>query len=201
MFDSTAEIEMTPRPGSSALANLTMRFPNDDEWEERSRKRKILIKRLGRGVSETIMEPQGAHDLKLWNQIKLNGAPELTPGEATFVMDLLATCEVTNVEMDGSEAVVDLRVFSTRVQHRLRLPSADEVLKLRQQAAKSLDLPYNMQELRISVSPGARLWDACGGSSKDYTGPVPSLHKDAAVRAVIDHIDLLMAPRNDEENF
>ena len=201
MFDSTKELVMVPRPGSSAHGNLSMRWPTEDEWEERARTRKILIRRLGRGVNETEIRPSGEFDLKLWGKIKLNGAPELTPGEATFVVDQLAKCDILDVEMDGDQAVVQLRVFGGRVKHRLRLPTADEVIKLRDQAAKALDLPYGRQELRIALGPGARLWDACAGSSEDYIGPVPGPHKDTAVRAVIDYIDQQMESQNDEENF
>ena len=34
---------------------VKVRFPTDEEWTERQRRRKIVIKQLGRGISETVI--------------------------------------------------------------------------------------------------------------------------------------------------
>lgn len=198
MFDSTAEIVVPARTGQGKQ-EIVMRWPTDEEWCERARRRKILISRLGRGVSETTIEP-GDSDLRIFDKVKLNGAPPLTQGEATRVIETLAQCEATDCRLEGDEAVVELQVMGGSVKHRLRQPSADQVLALRR-SVRVFDLPYNKQELRIPLDVGARLWDECGGRSEDYSGPVPALHKDRAVREVIDCIDREMSAANDEGHF
>jgi hypothetical protein len=199
MFDSTAEIGIAWRFGTEK-SNIVIRWPTDAEWAERFRRRKILIKRLGRGVNESSIE-SGEADLKLYDQIKLNGAPPLTVQEASFLIDRLTTCEVLGVEVEGEEATVTMNVLAGRVCHRMKLPTVDQVMTLRRQAVRMFDLPYNVQEIRIILEPGARLWDACSGQGWDYTGGIPALHKDTAIRAVIDFMDREIAGSNDEANF
>jgi len=198
MFDTTAEIMITARTGAGKQ-ELLVRWPTDEEWSERARRRKILITRLGRGISETSID-SGDSDLRVFEKIKQNGAPPLTPGEATRVFEVLAQCDVTDCRLEGDEALVELQVMGGMVSHRLRLPSADQVLALRR-TVRVLDLPYNKQELRIPLEPGAKLWDACGGQSADYTGPIPAIHKDTAIRAVIDYLDREVSATNEEKHF
>ena len=35
------------------VKTVRVRFPSDDEWITRQRRRKVLVKQLGRGISET----------------------------------------------------------------------------------------------------------------------------------------------------
>lgn len=200
MFDTNAEIHMTART-ATGKTQLAIRWPADDEWGERARMRKILIKRSGRGASETSIEPNTDADLKLYDAIKLNGAPQLTGAEASRVLDAIALCDVRNVTLYAEDATVELGVPGGEVEHRLKLPSAEQVLALRKKASKVRDLPYNTQELRILLEPGAKLYDACQGDSEDYPSGVPSLHKDTAVRAVIDALDRELAQGVDERDF
>jgi hypothetical protein len=144
----------------------------------------------------------GPGDLKLYDKIKLDGAAPLTAGEATYIIDLLGQCDVLNVELEGGDqAVVTMRVFNGTVTHRLRLPTIDEVLTMRKEAAKMLDLPYDMQDMRIAILPAAKLWDICGGTSEDYAGAIPAIHKDAAFRATVQFTEREVSSPHDETNF
>lgn len=199
MFDTSAEIAITARTASGKQL-IEVRWPSDEEWCERAKRRKILIKRLGRGTSETSIE-SGDADLRIFDKIKLNGAPALTPGEATRVMEAISQCDVTGVQLEGEEAIVELQVTGGTVYHRLKLPSADQVMTLRK-SVRILDLPYNTQEMRIHLEPGSRLWDACGGHSEDYVnGIVPAPHKDTALRAVVEYLDRETSAGTDEAHF
>jgi len=40
-------------PTPSGVKTVRVRFPSDDEWIGRQRRRKVLVRQLGRGVSET----------------------------------------------------------------------------------------------------------------------------------------------------
>jgi hypothetical protein len=200
MFDKNAEIHVTART-ASGKTSLLLRWPADEEWGERARLRKILIKRSGRGITETVIEPNTDADLKLYDAIKQNGAPPLSPAEASRVLDVLALCDVRDVKLFADDATVELGILGGEVEHRLKLPTAEQVLALRKKASKVRDLPYNTQELRILMEPGAKLWDTCEGQSDGYPGGVPALHKDIALRAVIDALDRELAQGVDEADF
>jgi hypothetical protein len=189
MFDATAEFHINARSAAGERSQLVLAWPTDAQWIERARLRKYVIKRLGRGSSETSAEPNLEGDLKLYEAIKRNGAPPLSSAEASRVLDAMAFCEIRDVELPQDEAIVTLAVPGGEVKHTLKAPSAEQVRSLRRAAYRIRDLPYNNQEMRIFIDPGAQLWDDCQGRSSDYAGPVPALHKDAAIRAVIDALD------------
>ena len=200
MFDTTAEIELAMRLESGAKSVL-VRWPSDEEWAERSKKRKIIIQRLGRGVTETKPPEPGDADLALYGKIALNGTPALTKGEAFQVAETLSTCTITNVEIDGDYATVEMIVLTGPVRHTLKIPSADQVVAFRRSGFRLLDQPFNRQEITLFLDPGGKLWDTCGGKSEDYQGPVPVIQKDAAVRAVIDCIERNLGPQHGDTSF
>jgi len=199
MFDTTKQFCLQGIQVGEGFADVTVRWPSDQELEERARGRKILIKRLGRGITETTIDSLGI-DVQVYEAIKLNGAAPLTPAEANKFMDLLLTSDVTDVEIDSNEADVTLTTINGETLHHLRIPTADQVLKLNR-SARMLSMPYNVQQLKIGVLAAAEIYDQQHGSSKDYAGAIPANHKDAVVRAVIEHIDMRMAPRDAEKSF
>ena len=203
MFDRTQEIELHVRPASTgcALTPVIVRFPTDEEWAKRIRARKILIRNLGRGMTETQNPVPCEADLHLYESITVNGAPKMTMAEAAKALEVLGACEVIDVRVEGAEAEVDMIILTGEVHHRMKLPTADHAAELQRSGYRSLTLPYSQHELRLNVDVGARLYDACGGKSPDYQGSVPSPHKDAAFRSVVDFIDRQLRPKQDEENF
>ena len=55
MFDATRPITINLRtPGG--VKTVRVRFPSDDEWIARQRRRKVLVKQLGREISETTVD-------------------------------------------------------------------------------------------------------------------------------------------------
>ena len=198
MFDASAEIAMAApaRVGGT----LTVRWPTDAEWAARSRARKFITRRLGRGKSETIAPEPGAPDLKLYEAITLNGSPPLTAAEASMMLEAIGMCLVTNVEVKDNEAVVSMNVVTGPVEHRIKLPTADQILAYRRAAFRQIDLPYGQGQITFTPEAGARLWDQCEGKSESYQGAVPGPHKAEAVRVVIDHIEHHLGPATDDPN-
>ena len=199
-FDENAEFVM-PAPARMG-GNVVMRWPTDQEWNARSRARKFLTRRMGRGKSEMVTPKPGEADRKLYEAITLNGSPPLTPAEASMVLESLGMCLVTDVEVEGNEATVTMNVFTGEVKHRLRVPTADEIIDYKQAAFKQLDLSYGQVQTTFNPEPGARLWDACNGKSEAeyYKGAVPGPHKAEAVRVVIEYIEQHMGPATDDPN-
>jgi hypothetical protein len=199
MFNIADTITIGLRVAGVGKTDITVRWPADDEWALHRRRSKLIMRQLGRGTSE--MEPEsGAADLKLYETIKLDGAPPLSQGEATAIIKAIGRCDVSRVELGADEAEVDLQILTGSVTHTLRIPTMDEVRKL-QKSTRYITLPYNSQEVRTNMEAGAALWDACKGKAEGYTGPVPNLHKDRAVRGVIEEIDLEATANYDEGNF
>jgi hypothetical protein len=203
MFDITSQIEVESRPASigGALQKIDVRWPTDQEWSTRQRARKIIIRNLGRGVKEYVPPEPTQADIDLFQKIALNGAPELTRGEAQQLLDTLATARVISVSIEGTTATVEMETLNGLVSHQMRVPMTDQVLAWRRSASRILELPYNSQEVRTTPDAGARLYDECGGTSKDYENAIPAIHKDAVVKNVIDYIDNMLGPKKDDANF
>jgi len=200
VFDATKEYELGMRV--EAKGPVVVRWPSDQEWTARARGRKILQRRLGRGVTEMVQPEPSDVDLAFYDKIKLNGGTSLTKAEAALVGDTLAACAVTNVELEGDTATVTATVLTGQVKLRLAIPTAAQTVTFRRAAYRLLELPFNTQEIRMNPDAGARLFDECKGGSDDYTGGViPGIHKDAAVRAVIEQLERNLGPMDNEANF
>jgi len=200
MFDAKAEIELGMRLENGAQSVL-VRWPTDQEWAARSKARKILIRRLGRGVSETVPPEPIDADLTLTEKILLNGSGTVTKAEAFSILEALGTCSVTDVEIVGDQATVALNVLTGPVEHRIKVPTAGQVVAFKRSGFRMLDLPYSQQQIQLFIEPAAQLWDACGGTAEGYEGAVPAIHKDTAVRAVIDYLDRKLGAPNADESF
>ncbi|MGA7241416.1 MAG: hypothetical protein WBY44_37380 [Bryobacteraceae bacterium] len=72
-----------------------MRRPTDEEWATHRKRRRLLQRQLGRGATETEIESSDA-DSRLYEAIKLNGAPPLSPGEASRIVETIALCDVVD---------------------------------------------------------------------------------------------------------
>jgi hypothetical protein len=187
------------RVANVGKTDVTVRWPNDEEWASHRKRSKLMMRQLGRGASEMETDSSAA-DQKLYEAIKLNGAPPLSAGEATTVIKSIAKADVTRVELGTDQAEVELLILTGRVTHTVRIPTMDEVRKL-QRTTRYITLPYNCQEVRTNMEAAAGLWDACGGKAEGYTGIVPNLHKDVVIRQVINEIEHEATANYDEENF
>lgn len=52
VFDASRPIAINLRT-PDGVKTVRVRFPSDDEWTARQRRRKVIVKNLGRGMSET----------------------------------------------------------------------------------------------------------------------------------------------------
>ena len=189
-FDPARPFVLQLRTPSGVKA-IRVRFPTDEEWIERQRKRKVLVRQLGRGVSETTIPNSEDADAALLHKIRLpeENAPEVDPFEASRVIEQLSQAEVDDVVQIGDGFHVALRVLGGAVAHSLRMPSAKDVFEYRRGFARVLDLPYNRQELIINLAPAASLYKRLVQETDGYAGEVPVIHQAVAVKAAIDALD------------
>lgn len=190
VFDAARPIALQLRT-PAGLKTVRVRFPNDEEWIERQRKRKVIVKQLGRGVSETTIPNSEDADAALLAKIRVpeENAPEVDAFEASRLIEQLSQAEVDDVIQAGDSFRVTLRVLGGTVTHLLKMPSAKDVFEYRRGFARVLDLPYNRQELIINLAPARALYKRLAQTAGGYAGEVPIIHQAVAVKAAIDALD------------
>lgn len=188
VFDAGRPLAIRLRtPGG--VKTVRVRFPSDDEWIERQRRRKVIVKQLGRGVSETMIPGSEDADATLLAKIRTEDTPEVDPFEATQVVDQLAQADVDDVVPSGDSFRVTVRVLGGTVTHVVKMPSAKDVVEYRRGFARVLDLPHNRQELTINLAPAGALYKKLSQSTEGYAGEAPIIHQAVAVKAAIDAIE------------
>ncbi len=190
VFDAARPVALNLRtPGG--VKTVRVRFPTDEEWIARQRRRKVIVKQLGRGISETTIPNSEDADAALLAKIRVAepDAPEVDPFEASRVIEQLGQAEVDDVVQIGDGFEVALRVLGGTVTHFLRMPSAKDVFEYRRGFARVLDLPYNRQELMINLAPAASLYKRLVQRAEGYAGDVPIIHQAVAVKAAIDALE------------
>jgi hypothetical protein len=198
VFDASRPVTVNLRT-PDGVKTIRVRFPTDEEWIDRQRKRKVIVKQLGRGVSETTIPDSQDVDGALLAKIRVgeDEGPVVDPFEASRVIEQLSQAEVDDVASIGDGFRVTLRVLGGTVTHELRMPSAKDVFEYRRGFARVLDLPYNRQELVINLAPAATLFKKLIQSSDGYAGDVPIIHQAVAVKAAIDAIDAVFQETGD----
>ncbi len=202
-FDSAREISINLRSAEGAR-KITVRFPTDAEWVERQRRRKIIIKQLGRNTSETILPDSEEDDLELVNKLRTpsgeNGGPAIDAFEASFILDQLSQADVDDVVADAGGYRITLRVPGGITAHVLETPSAKDVIQYRRAFARRLDLPYNKQQLTINLAAAGEFYKRLCLSKEGYAGEVPIIHQAVVLKAAIDALEDGMGVA-DSENF
>jgi hypothetical protein len=198
VFDASSPVAVNLRT-PDGVKTIRVRFPTDEEWIERQRKRKVIVKQLGRGVSETTIPDSQDIDGALLAKIRVgeDEGPAVDPFEASRVIEQLSQAEVDDVASSGDGFRVTLRVLGGTVTHELRMPSAKDVFEYRRGFARVLDLPYNRQELVINLAPAATLFKKLIQSSEGYADDVPIIHQAVAVKAAIDALDAIFQETGD----
>jgi hypothetical protein len=175
--------------GPGGRKTVRVRFPSDDEWAERQRRRKVLIKNLGRGVSETTIENGEEIDAALFAKVREDDGPEIDPFEAQKIIEQLATCDVDDVAQAGDSFRITTRVPGGTTTHLLKMPSAKDVNTYRRGFLRVLDLPFNRQQITINVRAASDLYKKLIESTEGYAGDVPVIHQAVAVKAAVDALD------------
>lgn len=191
VFDAAVPVAIQLRT-PDGVKTVRVRFPSDDQWVERQRRRKVIIKNLGRGVSETTIPDAEDVDAALLANVRIEGedAPaEVDAFEAVKCIEQLSQCEVDDVVQAGDAFRVTTRVLGATTVHLLRMPSQKDVFEYRRSFARVLDLPFNKQELRINLRAAGDLYKKLIQAAELYAGEVPVIHQAVAVKAAIDALD------------
>ncbi len=79
VFDVNREINVKLQGPDGQIKPVAIRFPSDEEWMERQRRRKVVIKNLGRGMSETVPPESAEEDAQLVERLLVEPAPRTQP--------------------------------------------------------------------------------------------------------------------------
>src|SRR3974390_2305440 len=95
VFDATRPVAIQLR-GPDGVKTVRVRFPTDDEWVERQRRRKVIVKNLGRGISETMIPNGEDIDAALLGKIRTGEDPEVDAFEAQKVVEQWANRDLAD---------------------------------------------------------------------------------------------------------
>lgn len=199
VFDAGREIALKLQSPEGTKA-LTLRFPTDEQWIERQRSRKIIIKQLGRGKSETIVPDSSEFDAQLVAGLRSGDGPEIDGYEATTILERLGEAEVDEVETESGAFRIRLRVAGGITTHLVAMPSARDAIRFRRAFARVLDMPFNQQSLSVNLQAAGDLYQRLCSEREGYAGAVPIIHQVAVVKAAIDALEAGMGVAG-TENF
>ena len=188
VFDASRQISIKLNTPEGTKA-VTVRFPTDEEWVERQRRRKIIIKQLGRGISETVIPGSEEADAELLAKLRVGDGPEVDGFEATRILEQLSQADVDDALQEAGAFRVLVRVPGGLTAHVLRMPSAKDVIEYRRAFARILDLPFNKQELTVNLGAAGTLYQKLCQGTEGYAGAVPIIHQAVAVKAAIDALE------------
>ena len=188
VFDVGRQVEVQLR-SAEGTKTVKVRFPTDEEWTERQRRRKIIVRQLGRGISETVIPNSEDVDAVLFAKIRVGEGPEVDPFEASRIIEQLSQVDVDDVVTEAGAFRVSMRVPGGITAHVVRMPSAKDVIEYRRGFARILDLPFNKQELTVNLGAAGALYQKLAQGTEGYAGAVPIIHQAVAVKAAIDALD------------
>jgi len=181
---------------------VRVKFPSDEQWIERQRRRKVIVKNLGRGVSETTVAGGEEVDAALVAKIRVEeeNPVEVDAFEAARIIEQLSTALVDDVTPAGGSFRVSTRVLGGTTTHLLKMPSAKDVAEYRRGFLRAVDLPYGRQEITVNFAAAGALYKTLCEAAEGYVGAVPIIHQAVAVKAAIDALEVVFE-EDREANF
>jgi len=203
MFDPAQPIEVRLNT-AAGIKSMSVRFPKNDEWIERAKKRRIVTTQLGRGRSVTQVADSDEIDLGFFHQLAVDKSDiEIDGTEATRIIEMLGAATAIDIAESGNMFVITLLVVGGRKTiHNLTIPSTPDIDRFRRAYVRQLELPANKRELRVNLDAAAQLYKNLSEGTEGYVGgsTIPITHQAAALLAAIEKLESLLEVEP-EENF
>lgn len=198
MFDINQEISLKVASPEceGGYKTATVRFPTDQEWIARQRQLRVQIRQLGRGNSKTTVLNAEEVDGELLSKIRLGDGPDFDGAEAAAIIRRLAKAEAGEAEKTGVVYSIPVTVPGEETVHRLRMATEKQRFNYRRAAFDPTDGPHGRQEIRMNLQAAGDLYDALTSGAEGYSGPVPIIHKQAAIAELLQE----MALEEEDEN-
>jgi hypothetical protein len=183
LFDASKPIVVPILSGAEKRCEV--RFPTDEEWCFWARAQRTIRHFLGRGKSQSEDVDLPKINAELFKKIRLDkDGAEFDDAEAGMVIGRVERCQVADIEREGVNCRIEMKVPGARVTHVLRMPTAKE-MQDHEKASTSVVAARRSVETRAFLEPSGLLYDKLHISHDGYTGAVPIVHKSAAVSEVI----------------
>src|SRR5581483_5795353 len=142
MFDPAQPIEVRLNT-AAGIKSMSVRFPKNDEWIERAKKRRIVTTQLGRGRSVTQVADSDEIDLGFCHQLAVDKSDiEIDGTEATRIIEMLGAATAIDIAESGNMFVITLLVVGGRKTiHNLTIPSTPDIDRFRRAYVRQLELP------------------------------------------------------------
>ena len=126
VFDGTKTLVVPILSGGEKRCEV--RFPSDQEWCDWARAQRTVRHFLGRGKSQSEDLGLPKINAELFAKIRTDkDGPEFDDAEAGMVIGRVERCAVANVEREGINYRIEMKVPGARVVHVLRMPTAKEM--------------------------------------------------------------------------
>lgn len=188
VFDATKTMVVPILSGGEKQCEV--RFPTDEEWGGWARSQRTIRRFLGRGKSQSEDVDLPKINAELFAKIRVDkDGPEFDDAEAGMVIGRIERCTVVNIEREGINYRIEMKVPGARVAHVLRMPTAKE-MQDHERASTSVVAARRSVETRAFLEPSGALYDKLHVSHEGYAGAVPVVHKSAAVFEVIAQLSI-----------
>lgn len=200
-FNREAHFDVKIISGEEKVA--TLRFPTDQELCDRARKLKLVRRNLGRGKTQSEAGNGVELSADLFARIRVDkDGPVFDDSDAAAFIGRLDRCEVSDVEREGNQFRVTMKVPGTTVEHVLKMPTQKDLIDFGRNSMTAID-DRRQSEIRLKLEPSGDLWGRMVVSVEGYEGEghgaVPITHKDAALNEVIAQVQRL--EEDDDPNF
>ncbi len=198
MFDISQPISYEQRLPDKVAK---LRFPTDEEFIKRQQSRKLNIRNLGNGESETVAA-DGAEevDMALFNAIRLgdDAGDEFDEFEAAEAIQQITSAVVIDLDDSHPEGIaVKLEVPGGEVTHIVKVPSRKQLAIYRQSRARVRDGRFNLMRMVLNLEADLKIYKEIAVSAEGYEGEVPVFHAAPVAQAVDIHIQSLNGPRRE----
>jgi hypothetical protein len=181
LFDASKPIVVPILSGGEKRCEV--RFPTDEDWCFWARAQRTIRHFRGKSQSEDVDLPKINGELFRKIRIDKDG-PEFDDAEAGIVIGRVERCQVADIQREGVNYRIEMKVPGARVTHVLRMPTAKE-MQDHEKASTSVVAARRSVETRAFLEPSGALYDKLHVSHEGYAGDVPIVHKSAAVSEVI----------------
>jgi hypothetical protein len=184
-FDTSKQISIKIN-SPEGMKEITLRFPTDEELCDRQRKRKVISKDLGRGMSQSKVPNAEAIDGELLKKIRVDdGLVQVDDYEAVFVIDQILSADVDDVQSEGGTFRIFLRVPGGEItQHVMAMPGARDVVKYGRDFVSAIDGPYGQQIITVNLAASKDYYDRLAKEASGYVGAIPIHHKAEVIKAL-----------------
>ena len=184
VFDAAKQIKIRLNTPEGAK-EVELRFPSDEELCERQRKRKVISKNLGRGMSQSKVPNAEVIEGEFLRKLRVDkNAVEIDDYEATFIVDQILEANVDDIQPEADGYRVFLRVPGGVVtEHLTKMPTAKQIVQYGRKFIEFLDGPLGQRIMTVNLAASGELYAEIHKESKGYAGTIPIHHKAEVIKA------------------